>query len=57
MYDMPGSLRRNFIPAMGTIFNLRVWARVAYGLLFGKQGAGSLKAVFFEGYLKDDAEM
>jgi len=51
MYDTLASLRRNPIPAVGSVFNMRVWAKVLGGLVSGR--AGSFKAVFFEGYLKD----
>jgi len=54
VYDTVGSMRRNPILASGTIFNLRIWYRVLEGLLQGK--IGSMKATFFEGYLKDDVK-
>ena len=52
VYDILGSLRTQPILALGTIFNMKIWYRVVLGLLQGK--IGSMKATFFEGYLKDE---
>jgi len=55
VYDIPYCFKRNPLLFLATGFNMKVWSRVLAGMLKGTEG--SMKRVFFEGYMKDEEDL